>query len=120
MICCMITALICRGQVVRERVILIGTDKYIHFAASMSFTPGAIQVLDAWNVRQPEIKGIALVMGVGAIKEAAFDKRFNPNDLIANAAGCLAGYCLNRLWMKKEARCRARRNTRHMPYFRSR
>lgn len=77
-------------------------DKFTHFAVSMTFTPAPIRALEDWKVKHPEIKGMAIMFSAGLAKEFLYDNKPSYKDITANAAGCVAGYFLNKLYLKIE------------------
>jgi uncharacterized protein YfiM (DUF2279 family) len=75
----------------------LARDKMLHFSYSAGFTPATIQILELKNVKHPEIKGAALIFGVGLAKEFLIDNKPRYQDITINFAGCVAGIFLNRL-----------------------
>ena len=92
-------------------------SKFEHFAVSMTFTPAPIRILDDLNVKYPEVKGALLMFSAGVAKEVLYDKSPSYKDIAFNAAGCVAGYYLNRLYKNIEKDRKRKRMARYMPFY---
>lgn len=92
-------------------------SKFEHFAVSMTFTPAPIRVLEDFKVKHPEIKGAALMFSVGVAKEFLYDPQPSYKDIAFNAAGCIAGFYLNRLYSDIEKNRKRKRMEKYLPFY---
>lgn len=92
-------------------------SKFDHFAVSMTFTPAPIRVLDDFKVKNPEIKGVLIMFSAGLAKEFLYDNQPSYKDLAFNAAGCVAGYYLNRLYNNIEKSRQRKRVAGFLPFY---
>lgn len=92
-------------------------SKFEHFAVSMTFTPAPIRVLEDFKVKHPEIKGAALMFSVGVAKEFLYDHQPSYRDIAFNAAGCIAGYYLNRLYSDIEKSRKRKKMEKYLPFY---
>jgi uncharacterized protein YfiM (DUF2279 family) len=88
----------------------IANDKFLHFGISMTFTPAAIVIIESRGIHQAEIKGAALMFGVGVSKEFFYDRSPSYKDLTCNALGCVVGIYLNRLLREIDKKLRTKKH----------
>ena len=104
-----------QAQVLKTESPWLARDKMVHFSYCAGFTPATIQILELKNVKHPEIKGAALVFGVGLAKEFLIDNKPRYQDLTINFVGCVAGIFLNRLINKTYQKNHAKKQTNLYP-----
>ena len=92
-------------------------SKFEHFGVSMTFTPAPIRVLDDFKVRNPEIKGALIMFSAGVAKEFLYDNQPSYKDIAFNAAGCVAGFYLNRIYNNIEKSRKRKRMAGHLPFY---
>ena len=82
----------------------------------MTFTPAPIRVLEDLKVKNPEIRGLVM-FSVGVAKEYLYDSNPSTKDIAFNAAGCVAGYYLNKLYIKIEKNQRRKKADKNYPFY---
>jgi len=92
-------------------------SKADHFVVSMTFTPAPIRVLDDFKVKNPEIKGALIMFSAGVAKEFLYDNQPSYKDMAFNAAGCVAGFYLNRLYNHIEKSRQRKRVANYLPFY---
>lgn len=82
----------------------IGVDKALHFTYSALGTALITNTLNDYNVNHSEIKGVAIMFGIGCAKEFMYDSKPSYKDLTADILGCIAGTYVNRWFNKWETK----------------
>ena len=82
----------------------IASDKALHFTYSALGTALITNTLNDYNVKAPEIKGAAIMFGIGLSKELFYDTKVSYKDLTADLLGCVVGTYANKWFNKWETK----------------
>ena len=82
----------------------IAPDKALHFTYSALGTALITNTLTDYNVKAPEIKGAAIMFGIGLSKELFYDSKISYKDLTADFVGCVVGTYVNKWFNKWETK----------------
>ena len=92
--------LLCLSLTISAQDKWIAPDKALHFTYSALGTALITNTLTDYNVKAPEIKGAAIMFGIGLSKELFYDSKVGYKDLTADLVGCVVGTYVNR-WINK-------------------